>query len=173
MLLIWSLRWIFLHVPYVEPLLHMARIQAGEQGVCSLASAKGLGTCIFNTPIVYQVYESLRITEDDPNLKIRELFCGANVRAWLCRKWLERAWWIAVCVSLDLFVLKQLPWGDQSSLADGQEYACSENSWKNWANTQKELRITFPGGFCLNNIQNGDPFPTEDSNLLHLPFQDG
>lgn len=64
----------------------MARIQAGEQGVCSLASAKGLGTCIFNTPIVYQVYESLRITEDDPNLKIRELFCGANVRAWLCRK---------------------------------------------------------------------------------------
>ena len=127
-----------------------------------------------NTPIVYQVYESLRITEDDPNLKIRELFCGANVRAWLCRKWLERAWWIAVCHSLDLFVLReQLPWGYQGSLADGQEYACSENSWKNWANTQKELRITFPGGFCLNNIQNGDPFPTEDSNLLPLPFQDG
>lgn len=31
----------------------------------------------------------------------------------------------------------------------------------------------FPRGFCLNKIQNGDLFPTEDSNFLHLSFQDG
>lgn len=68
---------------------------------------------------------------------------------------------------------KQLPWGDQSSLAAGQKYACSENSWKNWPNTQKELGIMFPRGFCLNKIQNGDLFPTENSNLLYLTSQDG
>ena len=29
-----------------------------------------------------------------------------------------------------------------------------------------------PGEFCLNKIQNGDLFRTEDSTLWHLPFQD-
>ena len=32
-----------------------------------------------NAPHMYQEYWSLRITEDDPNLKIRELLCGTRV----------------------------------------------------------------------------------------------
>lgn len=95
--------------------------------------------------------------------------------AWLRKRWLERAWQ-QVCplgplCSYSLGV--QPPLGDQGNWAAGQEHAYSENSWKNWANTQKESRMLFPRGFFLNKIQNGDLFPTEDSNLLHLSFQDG
>lgn len=66
---------------------------------------------------------------------------------------------VSLWTSLFLFSWRTATLGRASSWAAGQEYACSENNWKNWANTHKELRIMFPWGFCFKKFKMVTYFP--------------
>lgn len=109
----------------------------------------------------------MRITNDDPNLKIRELLYGTCVHGSVESDCNE----LDGLRSVSLWTFLFLEGNYLGEMKAAKQLDRNMHILKTAGKTEL-IHKEDPGEFCLNKIQNGDLFLTEDSSLWHLSFQD-